>query len=72
MRKHRICAAALCLALCLLLSACGGRAVPPEIPDEEEEEQSAPVLSAAARECLGEGVSSGNTEDVLVLDEDFT
>ena len=72
MRKHRICAAALCLALCLLLSACGGRTAPPEIPDEEEEEQSAPVLSAAARECLGEWVSSGNTEDVLVLNEDFT
>ena len=71
MKKRWSCITALCLALCLLLSACGGKTAPPEIPDEESEEQAAaPVLSAAARECLGEWVSSGNTDDVMVLNED--
>ncbi len=73
MKKRWSCITALCLALCLFLSACGGNAAP-EIPDEEDgtEQAAIPSLSAAARDCLGEWVSSGNTEDVLILKEDFT
>ncbi len=74
MKKHWLCLAALCLTLCLLLSSCGGRTAPPEIPDDDDgaEQAATPVLSVAARDCLGEWISSGNTEDVLILNEDFT
>ena len=73
MRKHRISLLAMCLALCLLLSACGGRSAAPEIPDEEPpEEPAAPAMTEAAKACLGEWVSSGNTDDVMLLNEDGT
>ena len=69
MRKHWKWLTAFCLALCLLLSACGGKTTPPEIPDEEPEAP-APELTKAAQDCLGEWISSGNTDDVLILNED--
>ena len=71
MRKPWIWITTLCLALCLLLSACGGRSAAPEIPDEEPSvEPAAPAMTDAAKACLGEWVSSGNTEDVMILNED--
>ena len=69
MKKHWICLAALCLALCIVLCACGKTAAP-EIIDEAEETLPPAELTKAAQDCLGEWVSSGNTDDVMVLKED--
>ena len=71
MKKHRIYLTALCLALCIVLCACGKSAAP-EIIDEAEETPPPAELTKAAQDCLGEWVSSGNTDDVMTLNEDGT